>query len=139
VGTKKAKAKNDPQLRACLPDKLQSKDVGAELGKVVAGCDKAAKLKPVGAVMRGSQRDSAAHAEHRVKVEAGKCYRVYVAHDGASLVLGMRDSAGDLVAESPSMALPEGGLTCFTSADEVVITVASGNGKADYAMQLYSE
>lgn len=139
VGSKKIRAKADPALRACLPAKPASKDVGAEVGKIAAGCGAAARLKPASAVLRGSQKDDAPHAEHKVKVEAGKCYRVYVAHDGPSLVVGMRDSAGDLVGESPTLALPEAGLVCFTAADEVVVTVAAGSGKADYAVQLFSD
>ncbi|MBL8606784.1 MAG: hypothetical protein JNL38_05665 [Myxococcales bacterium] len=139
VGSKKIRRRDDAQLRACVPAKIASKDVAGELAKVAAACERAAKLKPVGAALRGSQKDDAPAAEHKVKVEAGKCYRVYVAHDGASLVVGMRDSAGDLVGESPTLALPEAGLVCFTASDEVAITVASGSGRADYAVQLFAE
>lgn len=139
VGSKKIRRRDDAGLRACVPAKIASKDVAGELAKVAAACDRAAKLKPVGAAMRGSQKDDAPAAEHKVKVDAGKCYRVYIAHDGASLVLGMRDSSGDLVGESPTLALPEGGLVCFTASDEVAITVASGSGRADYAVQLFAE
>ena len=51
----------------------------------------------------------------------------------------MRDSAGDVVAESPGAALPEDGAECFTSADEITLMVGIGTGKGAYAMQVWSD
>jgi hypothetical protein len=54
-------------------------------------------------------------------------------------VLVMRDSAGDMVVESPAGALPEDGAVCFTAADEVTLMVGIGAGKGSYAAQVWSD
>lgn len=53
-------------------------------------------------------------------------------------VLALRDSAGDMVAESPSAALPADGTICFTASDEVTLLVGIGAGKGAYAAQVWS-
>jgi hypothetical protein len=54
-------------------------------------------------------------------------------------VVVMRDSAGDMVAESAGAALPEDGAVCFTAADEVTLMVGIGAGKGAYAAQVWSD
>ena len=68
-------------------------------------------MKPVGAMIRAQQADRDAHQEHKVRVDANKCYRVVFATDENvhDAVVVMRDSAGDVVAESAGAALPEDG------------------------------
>lgn len=109
--------------------------------RVGEGCASASKMKPIGTLIRGTQADKDAHQEHKVRVEANKCYRVYFATDESvkDAVLVMRDSAGDMVGESPGAALPEDGAVCFTSADEITLMVAMGAGKGAYAVQVWSD
>ena len=73
-------------------------------------CASAAKMKPVGPMIRAQQADRDAHQEHKLRVEANKCYRVVFATDENvhDAVVVMRDSAGDIVAESAGAALPGG-------------------------------
>lgn len=142
AGSKKAKKKSDGALFACGGGaKPTAKDPADLVKRVGEGCAAAAKMKPLGAVLRGTQADKDAHQEHKVRVEANKCYRVYFATDeGAKdAVVVMRDSAGDVVAESPAVAMPDDGAVCFTSADEVSLLVAIGAGKATYALQVWAE
>lgn len=142
AGSKKAKKKGDGALYACgAGARPSAKDPGDLVKKVGEGCAAASKMKPVGAPIRGTQADRDAHQEHKVRVEANKCYRVYFATDESvkDAVLVVRDSAGDVVAESPGVALPEDGAVCFTSADEVTLMVAIGAGKGGYVMQLWGE
>jgi hypothetical protein len=54
-------------------------------------------------------------------------------------VVVMRDSGGDIVAESAGSALPDDGALCFTSTDELTLMVAIGSGKGAYALQLWSD
>ena len=142
AGSKKAKKKSDGALFACGGGaKPTAKDPADLVKRIGEGCAAAAKMKPLGAIFRGTQADKDTHQEHKVRVEANKCYRVYFATDeGAKdAVVVMRDSAGDVVAESPAVAMPDDGAVCFTSADEVSLLVAIGAGKANYAMQVWAE
>jgi hypothetical protein len=98
-------------------------------------------MHAVGAPLRGQQGDKDAHQEHKFRAEANKCYRVYFGTDESvrDAVLVLRDSAGDLVAESPAAALPEDGALCFTTADEVTLLVSVGAGKGAYVAQVWSD
>jgi len=97
------------------------------------------KAKAQGAAFRGSVTDTEAHVEHRTRVEAGRCYRVFVAAGADDTVVGVRDAVGDMVAESAKASVPEDGWFCFASAGEIVITVSAGTGKGAYAVQLASD
>ena len=141
AGSKKAKKKTDASLYACGGGAKPSAKDPAELVKRLGeACASAAKMKPVGALIRAQQADKDAHQEHKVRVEANKCYRVVFAADEnvKDAVVVMRDSAGDIVAESPGAALPEDGAICFTSADEVTLLIGIGAGKGAYAAQVWS-
>ncbi len=138
-GSKKASRKAMAGLDACLPFTASTRDVVAELERTAQACAKVAALKPIGQPFRGTQGDGDPAARHKVHVDAGKCYRVVLAHDARAAVVGLRDSAGDIVAESPTAAAPEAGLACFTSADDAEITVSIGSGKGSYAAQLLGE
>lgn len=74
------------------------------------------------------------------RVEANKCYRIVFATDENvhDAVVVMRDSAGDVVAESTGTALPEDGAVCFKASDEVTPLVGVGSGKGAYAAQVWS-
>lgn len=73
-------------------------------------------------------------------MEANKCYRIVFATDENvhDAVVVMRDSAGDVVAESAGAALPEDGAVCFKASDEVTLLVGVGSGKGAYAAQVWS-
>jgi hypothetical protein len=142
LGSRKATKKANGALFTCGGGASPfAKDPADHIKKIGDGCAAASKMKPVGSPLRGQQNDNAQHAEHKVRVEANKCYRVYFAteenvHDA---VVVMRDSAGDMVAESPGAALPDDGVVCFNTADEVTLMIAIGSGKGAYAAQLWSD
>jgi hypothetical protein len=142
TGSKKAKKKTDGTLFACgggaTPTAKDPADLVKRLGEA---CASAAKMKPVGPMIRAQQADRDAHQEHKVRVEANKCYRVVFAADENvhDAVVVMRDSAGDIVAESAGAALPEDGAVCFTAPDEITLMIGVGAGKGAYAAQVWSD
>jgi hypothetical protein len=142
AGSKKAKRKTDGALYACGGGaKPSAKDPADLVKRLGEACASAAKMKPVGAMIRAQQADRDAHQEHKLRVEANKCYRVVFATDEnvKDAVVVMRDSAGDVVAESPGAALPEDGAVCFTTSDEVTLMIGIGAGKGAYAAQVWSD
>ncbi len=142
TGSKKAKKKSDPALFSCGGGaKPIAKDPADLVKRLGESCASAAKMKPVGAMIRAQQADRDAHQEHKLRVEANKCYRVVFATDENvhDAVVVMRDSAGDVVAESAGAALPEDGAVCFTAADEVTLLIGVGAGKGSYAAQVWSD
>ena len=142
TGSKKAKKKSDGALFACGGGaKPIAKDPADLVKRLGESCASAAKMKPVGAMIRAQQADRDAHQEHKVHVDANKCYRVVFAVDENvhDAVVVMRDSAGDMVAESAGAALPEDGAMCFTTADDVTLMVGIGAGKGSYAAQVWSD
>lgn len=142
AGSKKAKKKTDGALFACGGGaKATAKDPADLVKRLGEACASAAKMKPVGPMIRGQQADRDAHQEHKLRVEANKCYRVVFATDESArdAVVVMRDSAGDMVAESAGAALPEDGSVCFTTADEITLMVGVGAGKGSYAAQVWSD
>lgn len=144
TGSKKAKKRADASLAACgggAGSARTSRDPAAEVKRLGDACAATSKMRPVGAAIRGSQADKDAHQEHKLRVESGKCYRVYFAHDESvkDAVVVLRDSAGDLVTESPGAAMPDDGAICFTTADEVTILVGVGAGKGTYAVQVFGD
>jgi hypothetical protein len=142
IGSKKAKKRADAALASCTgASSPAAKDPLDFVKRTGEACAAASKMKPLGPPIRGQQADKDAHQEHRVRVEANKCYRVYFATDEAvkDAVLVVRDSAGDIVAESPAAAVPEDGTMCFSVADELTLLVAIGRGKGAYAAQMWGE
>ncbi len=142
TGSKKAKKRSDPALFSCGGGaKPIAKDPADLVKRLGESCASAAKMKPVGAMIRAQQADRDAHQEHKLRVEANKCYRVVFATDDNvhDAVVIMRDSAGDVVAESSGAALPEDGAVCFTTADEVTLLIGIGAGKGAYAAQVWSD
>jgi hypothetical protein len=142
TGSKKAKKMSDPALFTCGGGaKPVAKDPADLVKRLGESCASAAKMKPVGPMIRAQQADRDAHQEHKVRVEANKCYRVVFATDENvhDAVVVMRDSAGDMVGESAGAALPEDGAMCFTTADEVTLLIGIGAGKGAYAAQVWSD
>lgn len=142
VGSKKASKKTNGALFACGGGASpRAKDPAALVKRLGESCSAAAKMKPASAMIRAQQADKDAHQEHKLRVAANKCYRVVFATDEAvtDAVVIMRDSAGDIVAESPGAALPDDGAICFTSADEITLMVGIGGGKGAYALQVWSD
>ncbi|HVJ94398.1 MAG TPA: hypothetical protein VM580_31635 [Labilithrix sp.] len=141
AGSKKAKRRSDGALASCggVPA-AKAKDPADLVKKLGDGCAAASKMKPVGPMLRGQQADKDAHQENKLRVEANRCYRVYFAGDESvkDLVVVLRDSAGDIVAEAPGPALPSDGEVCFTTADEVSMLVSVGSGKGAWAAQVWS-
>jgi hypothetical protein len=142
VGSKKAKKKTDGALFACGGGATPiAKDPAALVKRLGEACAAAAKMKPASAMIRAQQADKDAHQEHKLTVQANKCYRVVFAADEnvKDAVVVMRDSAGDIVAESAGAALPDDGAICFTAADEITLMVGVGSGKGAYALQVWSD
>jgi hypothetical protein len=142
AGSKKARVKSDEALFTCGGGaRPSSNDPAALVKRLGEACAAASKMRAVGPLLRAQQADHDAHQEHKVRVEANKCYRVVFATEESvtDAVVVMRDSAGDVVAESAGAALPEGGAVCFTSADEVTLLVAIGAGKGGYAAQVWGD
>jgi len=142
AGSKKAKKKTDASLYACGGGAKPVAKDPANLVKLLGeSCAAAAKMKPVGPMIRAQQADKDVHQEHKVRVEANKCYRVVFATDEnvKDAVVVMRDSAGDIVGESSGAALPQDGALCFTTSDEVTLLVGIGAGKGAYAAQVWSD
>lgn len=142
IGSKKAKKKSDPALFTCGGGaKPAAKDPADLVKRLGESCASAAKMKPVGPMIRAQQADRDVHQEHKLRVEANKCYRVVFATDENvhDAVVVMRDSSGDIVAESAGAALPEDGAICFTTADEITLLVGVGAGKGAYAAQVWSD
>jgi hypothetical protein len=142
AGSKRAKRKPDDALSACgVTIAAQGKDPAALVQKIGEACAAASKMKPLGPPMRGQQADKDAHQENKFRAEANRCYRVYVASDkGAQdVVVVLRDSAGDVIVESPAPAVPQDGTVCFTTADEVSLLVGVGSGKGSWAAQVWSD
>ena len=143
VGSKKGKRRPDAALYACgARERASGKDPLALVKRIGEGCAFASKMKPMGAPFRGQQSDRDPHAEHRFRVSAGTCYRVYVATDEGikDAVAVVRDSAGEIVAESNGhAAVPPDGAMCFTASDEATLMVGVGAGKGTYAAQVWSE
>ena len=143
AGSKKAKKKSDGNLFSCGGGaKPVAKDPADLVKRLGESCAAASKMKPMGAAFKGTQSDKDAHAEHKFRVEANKCYRVYFATDEGvkDAVALVRDSAGDMVADSNgNAAIPHDGAMCFTQADEVTLLIGVGSGKGAYAAQVWSD
>ena len=142
AGSKKAKRKPDGALAACGgATKAQAKDPADLVKRIAEGCAAASKMKPVSAMLRGQQSDREPHQENKFRAEANHCYRVYVASDESvkDVVVVLRDSAGDIIAEAPGPSVPEEGSVCFTTADEVSLLVGIGAGKGAWAAQVWGD
>jgi hypothetical protein len=142
AGSKKAKRRADAALAACAgASRAQAKDPADLVKRLGEVCASASKMKPASAMLRGQQSDKDAHQESKFRAEANHCYRLYFAGDDAvkDVVVVLRDSAGDIVAESPGPAVPEEGAACFTAADEVSVLVGVGSGKGAWAAQVWGD
>jgi hypothetical protein len=141
AGSKKAKRKPDAALAACSAARPQGKEPADLVKRLGETCASSSKMKPASAMLRGSQGDKDASQENKFRAEANRCYRLYFASDDAAkdVVVVLRDSAGDIVAEAPGPAVPEEGKACFTSADEVSVVVGVGSGKGNWAAQVWSD
>ena len=142
AGSKKARRKPDAALASCSGvARPQAKDPADLVKRIGERCAATSKMKPTSAVMRGQQGDKDAHQENKFRAEANHCYRLYFAADESAkdVVVVLRDSAGDVVAESPGPAVPEDGAACFTAADEVSVLVGIGSGRGAWAAQAWSD
>ena len=141
TGSRKAVLKRDGALYACGGGSPAGTNPVARVKAVGEACAMASKMHAVGALIRGTGSDRDAHQEFKSRVEANKCYRVYVSTDDMvkDAVVVMRDSAGDLVGETAGAALPDDGAFCFTSADEITLLIAIGSGKGAFAAQLWGD
>ncbi len=140
-GSKRAKLKPDATLRACVTTDGRAKDPAAALRQLGESCASASKMKPLGAPIRGQQGDKDPHQENKFRAEGNHCYRVYVATEESALdlVVVLRDSAGDIIAESKGPAIPEEGSVCFTTSDEVTMMIGVGSGKGAWVAQVYQD
>ena len=141
-GSKKAKARPSAALFECAAGLPRSgKDPSAVVAKLAKACAAASKMHAVGAPVRGEASDRGGARATKLRVDAGKCYRVYLATaEGArDAVALLRDSSGDEIASSATGALPEGGAVCFSAADEVTLMISVGTGEGAYAAQVWSD
>ncbi len=142
AGSRKAHAKPNPALYDCgAGAPTAARDPAEQVKRIGEACAAATRMHPAGPSIRGQSSDRDPHQEHRFHADANKCYRVYFATDEAArdAVLILRDSSGDVIAESPGSALPEDGSVCFTTADDVALLVAIGSGKGTYVAQVWSD
>lgn len=142
AGSKKAKIKTDGALEACGGQREpHAKDPAALVKSVGESCQAPSKMKPLGPPLRGTQADKDAHQENKFHAEANHCYRVYFAADDGvkDLAVVLRDSNGDVIAESPGPAAPQDGAMCFSAADDVSVLVAIGNGKGAWVAQVWGD
>lgn len=142
AGSKKAQKKTTSGLFACGGGATATaKDPADKVKRLGESCAAVAKLTRASAMIRSQQGDQDAHQEHKLRVEAQKCYRVVFATEETvqDAVVMMRDSAGDVVGDSAGSALPDDGVLCFSTADEVTLMVAIGAGKGAYALQVWSD
>jgi hypothetical protein len=137
AGSKKGKRRPDAALAACTAAP-PSGAPEAQVKKLGESCAAPSKMKPVGALLRGEQGDKDAPQENAFRVEANKCYRVYVASDAKDVVVVLRDSHGDIVVESPAPAIPDDGAVCFTESDQVALLVGVGSGRGAWVAQVWS-
>jgi len=139
AGSKKGRRRPDAALAACAVSAPPGTPE-TQLKKMGEACAGPSKMKPAGALMRGEQGDKDAPQENTFRVEANRCYRVYVAGDPGvkDLVVVLRDSRGDIVVESPAPAIPDDGAVCFTEGDQVALLVGVGSGRGAWAAQVWS-
>ncbi len=140
AGSKKAKVKDDAALAECGgKDVPHAKDPAALVKKIGESCAGASKMKPVGAPLKGTQADRDPHQDNKFHVEANHCYRVYFATDDGvkDAVVTLRDGAGDVITSAPGPSVPQSGAMCFTSADDVTLSLGIGAGKGTWAAQVW--
>lgn len=147
AGSKVAKRTVDSTLTSCARETWpQIKDPADRVKRIGEACATAAAaaatkttMKPIGAMLRGSQSDRDAHQENTFHAEANHCYRLYFVGEEAvkDMVVVLRDATGSVVDESPSPAVPDDGVACFTAATDVAILVGVGSGKGAWAAQLW--
>jgi hypothetical protein len=149
AGSKRAKLRADGALAACAsalptpasPRASRGKDLVEQVKRIGEACASASKMKPASGPMRGQQGDKEPSQEQKFHAEANHCYRVYFVADDAvkDVVVVLRDSAGDIIAESAGPAVPEGGAACFTTSDDVAVLIGVGSGKGAWAAQVWGD
>jgi hypothetical protein len=142
AGSKKGKLRRDPALAACsAAAKASARDPADAVKRLGESCSGPAKMKPASSVMRGQQSDKDPSQEQKLHVEANHCYRLYFVADEAvkELVVVLRDSAGDVIAEAPGPAVPQEGAMCFTTSDDIAVLVGVGSGKGAWAAQVWRD
>ncbi len=87
-----------------------------------------------------TQADGDPAAKIPFRAEAGRCYRVYTAHDSSVTAMNVtvRDAAGKDAADDGGGALPRAGRLCFTATGEASLLVAVGAGSGVVAVELWS-
>jgi hypothetical protein len=141
VGSKKAHKKHEKAFSSCQQGVKPSKDLAAEVTARGKACEQATKMHPVGGVLRGSQSAGDPHSEFPLRVEAKRCYRVYLAADPEIVDVGLliKDSNGDVAGEDAGLLLLEDGAVCFDQSDDAKVVVTVGSGKGSFAVQVWSD
>ena len=140
AGSKKGKLKEDAALAECGgKEPPHAKDPAALVKKIGEACAASSKMKPVGAALKGTQADRDPHQDSKFHVEANHCYRVYFATDDSvkDAVITLRDGAGDVITSSPGPAAPQNGAFCFTTADDITLTLGIGASKGAWPPQVW--
>lgn len=116
------------------------KEPKAEAAKRAAACAKVSGSWTKVLAQAVTQADGDAAAKIPFRAEAGRCYRVYTAHDAAVTALNVtvRDAAGKDALDDGGPALPRAGRLCFSAAGDATLLVAVGAGRGTVAVELWS-
>jgi len=146
AGSTKVTLKHDPAYAAChAAYKGGSKDLVAEAGKSGKLCESVTKMKPILTPQKGTQSDHNPPQTVKFEGKAGKCYRVYAMADAGikDLDLLLKDSTGAIAAEDStddsSPVLLEDGAFCFNENDNATLVLSVGEGKGNWALQIWSD
>jgi hypothetical protein len=141
-----AVAKKDLSWSACTQTLgPRGKDVAKDLFATASGCAKATGMRPLGAVITGTQSDSDNPQSYLLDAKAHHCYRVYAMGDGAikSLEIAIKDSTGAISGQGSNAAgaaMVSGDDTvCFKDDDAASVVVSVGMGGGSYALQIWGD
>jgi hypothetical protein len=109
--------------------------------KLGGACAAATKTRRVLGPFRINLDESSKHEEQKVRVEKGRCYRVYVGRsaDLSALSITARDAQGILVLDENGAAVPHAGLMCASESGEVTLLIAAGQGRGKASLSVWSD
>jgi hypothetical protein len=137
IGSKKAHVNEKADGASCV-DVVRAKGApAADLKKFTDACAAPMKMHAVSTLLQGTAADTDGAKDVKFHAEAGHCYRAFAGFEAKSVVLGVHDSQGGVVAESATGAVPEHGALCFDGADDAVLVVSVGTGKGAFAAQVW--
>jgi hypothetical protein len=119
---------------------VTGKEAKGDAAKLAAACAKVPGSWTKVLAQAVTQGDGDPAAKIPFRAEAGRCYRVYTAHDAAVTAMNVtvRDAAGKDAADDGGSALPRAGRLCFTASGDASLLVAVGAGRGVVAVELWS-